>query len=296
VRPDVEFIRPTAGREWAFQTRSAATFDFSWHAHDLFELTIIADGTGRRFAGDGATPYGPWDVALFGPQLPHTYASTSGSPQRAYIAHFPASTADRWVAAREFRAVRELLERAKFGVAVLRADERLRASVQSLVDASGARQTLALASLLVDLAESQSAVTLATSAPHRSVTPISANALTAIVGYLEEQFREPIARDRVASAAAMSPTSVSRLMRRYLGTTLTDYVITLRVAAACRELAETDAPIAAIAHRSGFSNLTNFNRQFRRSRHMSPREYRRAFAVTALPGPRGRLQQVHTSP
>jgi transcriptional regulator GlxA family with amidase domain len=58
---------------------------------------------------------------------------------------------------------------------------------------------------------------------------------------------------------------------------VTDYLNSARVAAASRSLVDTDRAIADIAHECGFTNLANFNRQFRRSRGMTPREYRRAF-------------------
>jgi len=40
-------------------------------------------------------------------------------------------------------------------------------------------------------------------------------------------------------------------------------------------LVETDYPISMVAAETGFSNLSNFNRQFREARHMTPKEFRR---------------------
>ncbi|HEY1572931.1 MAG TPA: helix-turn-helix transcriptional regulator [Pseudonocardiaceae bacterium] len=79
-----------------------------------------------------------------------------------------------------------------------------------------------------------------------------------------------------AAGGSMAPSSVSRLLRRQLGTTLTEYLTTVRLAAASRALTDTDRPIADIAHSCGFPNLANFNRRFRGSRQLTPREYRRA--------------------
>ena len=42
-------------------------------------------------------------------------------------------------------------------------------------------------------------------------------------------------------------------------------------------LAETDLPVSMIAYEVGLSNLANFNRQFRRTRQMTPSAYRRSF-------------------
>jgi len=53
-------------------------------------------------------------------------------------------------------------------------------------------------------------------------------------------------------------------------------------------LVETDRPIGIIAADAGFSNVTNFNRQFRAARHMSPREFRNYYIKHgSLPDPSG---------
>jgi AraC-like DNA-binding protein len=48
-----------------------------------------------------------------------------------------------------------------------------------------------------------------------------------------------------------------------------------RIRNACQTLAETDQSILEIALASGFQNLANFNRQFRKTTGMPPREYRK---------------------
>ena len=235
---------------------------------------MIVAGSGRRFAGDGAAPYRPGDLALFGPRLPHTFVSDTGGTNTAHVAHFPAAFVRTWCDASEFRPVQQLLDRAARGLAVPRPGRSLRERIDALAGGSGPRQTLALIELLVELSEDDSAETLAGTPPR----PRAAAALTAVVGYLQQHFRGPVTRAEVAAAAAMSPSSVSRLLQRELGTSLTEYVLSLRLSAACRDLVDDDEPVAAIAHRCGFANLANFNRQFRRRHGMTPREYRRAFA------------------
>lgn len=275
MRPQVEFIVPDPGRDWKFHTRTDDTFGFAWHAHDEFELTVIRAGSGRRFAGDGAAPYRPGDLALFGPRLPHTYVSDTTGTNTAYVAHFSPEFVRGWCGGSEFRAVQHLLDRAARGLAVPRPGPALRERIDAVAGRHGPRQTLALIELLVELAEHGGAETLAGTPPRRSATT---EALAAVVGHLERSFRQPVSRDQVAAAAALSPSSVSRLLRRELGTSLTEYVLSLRLSAACRELTAGDEPVATIAHRCGFANLANFNRQFRRRHAMTPREYRRAFA------------------
>jgi AraC-like DNA-binding protein len=61
-----------------------------------------------------------------------------------------------------------------------------------------------------------------------------------------------------------------------VGVSYIDYVIAMRVGLACRYLLETDGGVAEIAFRVGFNNLSNFNRQFRRLKGWTPRDFRRS--------------------
>jgi AraC-like DNA-binding protein len=48
----------------------------------------------------------------------------------------------------------------------------------------------------------------------------------------------------------------------------------IRISHACRMLLETSRPISDAAYASGFQNLSNFNRHFKKLKGCTPREYR----------------------
>ena len=59
--------------------------------------------------------------------------------------------------------------------------------------------------------------------------------------------------------------------------TLSDYVTQLRIGKACALLLNTGNPVSLIAEQVGYRNLANFNRQFKATKGLTPRQFRAAF-------------------
>lgn len=53
-----------------------------------------------------------------------------------------------------------------------------------------------------------------------------------------------------------------------------DYLIRMRLEKACEKLVQTNQSVQEIASQVGFTNLSNFNRQFKQHFHLTPRQYR----------------------
>ncbi|KVE32391.1 helix-turn-helix domain-containing protein [Burkholderia sp. TSV86] len=113
-----------------------------------------------------------------------------------------------------------------------------------------------------------------------ATSPIpEAERLDRVLDLLERRFHEPLRIAELAAAAHLSERSLQRRFAQHVGESIGRYLQRARIAYASRQLTATDWPIAVIAARSGFSNLSNFNRQFRAVRNMTPREYRQWFAA-----------------
>lgn len=89
--------------------------------------------------------------------------------------------------------------------------------------------------------------------------------------FVERHFREPRLRlCDVAAAAGLSPAHFSHVFRHETGQTFTRFVQARRVTEAKRLLESTKQSVTNICFACGFSNLTHFNRIFRRFEHCSP--------------------------
>jgi len=63
---------------------------------------------------------------------------------------------------------------------------------------------------------------------------------------------------------------------------MTTYVNQLRVGAAAQLLANTDLSVLEIGFRVGFGNYSNFNRQFKRIKGVTPLSLRHLFHDTSI--------------
>ena len=95
--------------------------------------------------------------------------------------------------------------------------------------------------------------------------------------HLHLHYARTIALEELADIAALSVSGLHRLFRRHTGTTVSDYLIRMRIGDACARLSATVQPVGHIADAVGYGSLANFNRQFRTQTGMTPREYRNVF-------------------
>lgn len=280
VEPKYQRIHTPATSSWLCSVHRVR-FDLGLHTHPEVELTLITSGRGHRLVGDSIETYGPGDLVLIGSQLPHAYLSPPGTTDNsAIVAQFSRDFAGpEFLKMPEFAGVGRLLDRADRGLA-FPAD-----SVTSTIEhmhafptMNDANRTLSLIRVLLDLAQSDSAArVLSTGEPRRSFDDATRTRINEVCGYLNNAYTETISLGEMANLAHMSPTSFSRFFRQTMGRTPTAYITELRIGAACRLLIDTDLPIIEVAARSGYSNLSNFNRRFRTAKHVTPREYRSVY-------------------
>jgi AraC-like DNA-binding protein len=79
----------------------------------------------------------------------------------------------------------------------------------------------------------------------------------------------------LARLSGLSPYHYLRVFASALGVTPHQYLVRSRLRRAARRLAEGDEPIIDVALDSGFADLSNFVRTFRRAAGVSPRAFRR---------------------
>jgi AraC-like DNA-binding protein len=283
VKPQFEHVSIPNGCSIRVFNRQIPEIPFEWHHHPEWELTLTLNSRGLRFIADHIGAYDSHDLVLVPSEAPHTWASTKAidesKPHVAIVVWFTEPWALQMAdVCPEYSSLRKLLRRAAGGLSFpSSAGETMATRMSGLLSNTARERLQTVLDLLSELADTD-AVPLAT--PPKGAPPITADdsaQLNRILNLLHKQFADPIRVQDLCAVGNMSERSLHRLFVRHLGENLTDYLGRLRIGRVCMSLVETDRPISVIAAEAGFSNLSNFNRRFRTTRHMSPKEFRRFY-------------------
>jgi AraC-like DNA-binding protein len=285
VKPRYEQPRTLDGTTFLSYTRRESAFGFGWHYHREYELTLVTEGTGTRYVGTTIERYHPGDLVLLGPDLPHTFTSepNEGMAEAAVTQFRHDFLGPEFFALPQFRTLDSLLARSTRGLRFGGVSDEVRLLLAGLPRMEATAQTVALLDVLCRLATDPTATPITGSGYAPAPSTAVRDRIDAVCRHLQRTHTEPVHQEEVAALVHMSPTSFSRFFRGAMGRTLTDYVNQLRVETACSLLTSTSLPVTEVAARSGYRNLSNFNRRFRELKGLRPTQYRAAHQQPGVP-------------
>lgn len=246
-----------------------------WHYHLAMELTLFTRGEGTRFVGDHIGPFAAGDLVLLGEKLPHHWHPHGDSEGVSVQWHFPPS--HPFWAFPETVPLATLFAKAGRGLHITgRTAETVVHSLRTLTQTSGAARLSALLDILARLADAPIRECSLLSIRSFSLPAESQHqrAIGDAVRHLIANFRDEVCLDDVLRLTRLSRPTFARQFKKHSGHTFSAFLNRLRLQAACRELGETDHSVLDIALGCGFTQVSFFNRIFRRLMHRSPSEYR----------------------
>src|SRR5690606_29290810 len=94
----------------------------------------------------------------------------------------------------------------------------------------------------------------------------------AVFDLIFNNFKENLTVEHAASLTHFSRPAFCMYFKARTQKTFVDYLTDVRIGEACKLLRETNLSVLEISFESGFNNLSNFNRQFKRKIGHSPQQ------------------------
>lgn len=103
----------------------------------------------------------------------------------------------------------------------------------------------------------------------------SAQRIKGMLRYIHDNFAQDLNTDQIAASIGVSESECLRCFRSTIGTTPIQYLRQYRIQQSAQLLSKTQDPVADVALRCGFQDVSYFTKTFRELRGCSPSEYRR---------------------
>lgn len=253
-----------------------------WHYHPESEIMYIEKGTGTRFVGDHAEPFGQGDVGFIGSNLPHVWRSDAvyrenipGLTTHVLVVHFHDSLFKGPLEVLpEMQGINQLLFESQYGIKFLgSAREQIKIQMQGIIQATGIQKYLQLVNMLDFMSQTDEKKLLASSGYSKIRNSADFNRFDKVHRFMIENFQGNINLETVADIIGMTPTSFCRYFKKHTSKSFHTVLNEIRVGHACKLLIENKMNISGICYESGFSNISNFNEQFKKIKGSSPSQY-----------------------
>jgi len=259
-------------------------FSAPYHFHPALELTFIVKGMGKRYVGGRIDDYRAGDLVLLGENLPHCWKTEMMDEADinaiSMVIHFNSDfLGTDFFSIPEMKRISKLLQWSKNGLHFTSETAR---DVGKLMDALWQEQnTVARIGLFLNILDRLSLSTDCTVLEKQNlyehISVIEREKINKVMAYIVDHFQKPMSIEQVAALVHLSPHAFCKYFKKVTRKTFMETVIDYRIDFAMQRLRDTDLPITQIAFESGFMDLSNFYRTFKKRKQLSPLAYRKVF-------------------
>ena len=225
------------------------------------------------------------DITILGSNLPHFWKDeANGGTEKenrvkAIVVQFHKDFFREQINSySEFHYINELLKRAVWGISFSKASgEKVGKMLKRLLKMNGLERMLYFIKIMDSMAHIENYHLLASKGSQVGEHKELNSRLDKIMHFININYQRKISQQEIASKIGMTTAAFCRYFREKTGKGFTFFVNEMRIGYACKLLMENRLAISQICFESGFNNLSNFNRIFKRQTGNTPGEYQLQF-------------------
>jgi AraC-like DNA-binding protein len=267
--------------------RSKKQFDFPLHYHPEYELNLILNAkNAQRVIGDHLGILDSIELTLVGPNTVHgwfKHECTNKKIDEITILWHNDLLNEKFLMRSYMNRISCMLSQSSKGIlfsndVAIRNKER----IIGLVKKEGFDSVHELMSILHDLSLSADFTTLSATVSHQEAHDYNSRRIQIIMEYLHANYSRHISLSEAAGLIHMTEIAFCRYIRRKTGYTFIENLNNIRIGHAAKLLIDTTESIAEIAYKTGFNNLSNFNRIFKKKKNYTPKEFRANYTLAGV--------------
>jgi AraC-like DNA-binding protein len=252
------------------------------HRHNFLEIGYCHQGTGIFIVEDKIFPFTAGNVSIINEQELHLAQSSKGTISKwTYINCDPVRLLGNMVGTDHGYLITGRLGGPGFNNILSTGkaqgiSQLVTESITELEKAKPGYQSAVRGLVWALLVKLHRTVAISKSKTTKDKSTFPLEQVSSALAYLAHHFREPVRINDCASLCHMSITNFRRVFRQATGRSPQEYLMHLRIQMASLLLQTTDKPVLDISLEIGYDSLSSFNRNFKKLRRMSPRQWRQA--------------------
>jgi AraC-like DNA-binding protein len=283
MKPIFEKINKPEDQSFYLEEVVKPYFSDLWHFHPEIEILYVREGFGIKYVGESINTFYPGDIAIVGSNTPHVWSCNSDylnpdSKLRAsaiciqFMEDFMGSPS---TGIPEMHMINKFLKEGRRGIQFIdRTAKILRNRIEQLPTMTGMNRLLGLLNILTIMSTSTDITYL--SSPDYKPGVINSEdkaRMEAIYRYVIQNYTNKIQLKEISSLVHLTPPSFCRYFKSRTAKVFSSFVNEVRIGSSCKMLIENKSTISQVCFASGFNYLSNFNRQFRKIKGLTPSEF-----------------------
>jgi AraC-like DNA-binding protein len=247
------------------------------HQHDEIQISFIEKGNGTLLVGDKISSYAKNDIYIIGSNLPHAFKSDksiSTNSKMLSLFFTESSFGEHFFKLNEFAEITTFFPKSSQGLALKTNQAELIKCFLKLKKATSLERFILFLEIIKIVSKSKTEP-LSNFVYSKKYSDIEGKRMRTIFDYTIENAHQKISLEEVANIANMTKNAFCKYFKKRTNKTYIGFLTELRIENACQFLkSKEDFSIAEIAFKSGFNNISNFNRKFKEAKNTTPFTYK----------------------
>lgn len=259
-----------------YQEDSGDIFYDKLHQHEEIQLCAIVKGEGSLVIGDSINEYKIGDILIIGSNLPHVFKSDTSNFETSLMKTLfftKTSFGEEFFELGDFAEMQKLFKISESGGIVTSKKDVLLELFLSLKKASNLNRFILFLKIISELLKAD-INPLSKFIYQKKYSDNEGKRMSNIMEFTMNNFNKEINLDTIAGISNMTPNAFCRYFKQRTNKTYFQFLIEVRIEYACRLLKNHDALVAEVSEKSGFKNISNFNRKFKENKGVTPSGYR----------------------
>ncbi len=278
MRPEYELIENRAFSSFIAKRVIRENRPFlsqAWHYHPEIEICFTAQSNGKRYVGNNISEYKEGDLVMLGQNLPHGF-TTPQKTEQLVIQFNKDFLGKDFLSLPETKAIDKLINRARNGIVFKGiALNDIYSRIEKIIYAVGLNKLIELLNLLQFLSDFTAKEPICDIRYVSNLNTTQLHRMTKMLAYIENNFQKEIEISQISKSLNLTEAGFYKFVKRHTNKKFTAILNEYKIDFATKLLTNNeDMTISEICYKSGYNNLSYFNRKFKEIMHQTPFEFK----------------------